>query len=358
MADISCEVLSLRCPVTQRRLEQPCRTARCSSHAAAFCARSLSSLTRTGKQAKCPICCCAFDVDADVELDAQLTRFICDNMDAETASSIQGHRGHVVLQTGAHTGDKAGAGGEGVEAASVDVLPTQPDAATSCLVATRAAENTSDHRPTHAAAGMLYAPRFIPASEPWNRDSMDVTAAVAPEAHVGDHHPRRAVHDDDVADFYASLTERGSVPEPAEGTPPAPRARVCDVCGEAVTGDMRMHQATMAHQFALNVGQTRRSTTIPCGNVGYRMMRDNLGWAEGQGLGRHGQGVLKPVATRLKRDRTGVRVLGSEGSKRMPLRVTHGPKEVMGLTLADTSARPESKAEARQRRKAEKRRDA
>lgn len=45
------------------------------------------------------------------------------------------------------------------------------------------------------------------------------------------------------------------------------------------------------------------------GGVGLHLMQ-KMGWKEGEGLGRSGDGTLEPLAVDIKADRKGLRVLG------------------------------------------------
>ena len=105
--------------------------------------------------------------------------------------------------------------------------------------------------------------------------------------------------------------------------------------------------------------------SLPLGNVGYRMLR-GAGWEEGQGLGRANEGRLEPIATRLKRDRRGLRVMADardsddEDAPRdrpahPPLRVTHASAEVMG---PGCDAPAPTKAERREQLRAKRAREA
>jgi len=78
------------------------------------------------------------------------------------------------------------------------------------------------------------------------------------------------------------------------------------------------HIYSTLHQFNKQHKEPSKVYYLPESNVGYRLMKDTLGWQEDQGLGKENQGNKEPIKTRLKNDRLG---LGMKS--RYPLRVTH-----------------------------------
>lgn len=354
------ELIALRCPVTQRRLTQPCRTVHC-LHAACFCTTSVPHLRVLADGTRqCPICPARFVSESELIVDANATLFLAQQPASQSAAVSR-------------------VGGSFLYSVARRPMPKpRAPAAGRAAVPSRAAETGESSPAPGASSGrtsdmVRLMVRFVPASTAAGDDAAG-RAHGAPAAAAA-----ARLLAADASDAYAAL-----VPSEGAGAPGHPRAWRCEVCGETCVGDRAAHDRTISHLFARTVAATGGAPTqhlaIPSGNVGYRMLRDRLGWEEGRGLGKHSEGALQPVPTRLKRDRRGLRVLptrdseeeeeeaaarggsGSQaggGARRAaavePLRVTHPSSAVMG---PGCDVRAETKAERRARRRQEERRRA
>jgi len=130
----------------------------------------------------------------------------------------------------------------------------------------------------------------------------------------------------------------------------------CEICQEHIHSVTQAnHVNSTLHQFNKQHKEPSKVYYLPESNVGYRLMKDTLGWQEDQGLGRENQGNKEPIKTRLKNDRLG---LGMKS--RYPLRVTHfnthggtgDQDEIVKLT------RSERRQMKRRKRETQKRHDA
>ncbi|KAJ1628913.1 hypothetical protein T492DRAFT_1014769 [Pavlovales sp. CCMP2436] len=351
------EIVSLLCPVTHMRLQQPCRTVHCAPHASSFCSTSLPYLRwmQDGRR-QCPICCADF-AGGELVVDARLTLFLAESV-AERAAvkrhadgsfsyfrprppkpALSSHatdaRGSLRLPSGVEPWDEG-------RPSSVD--------------------EPGDAEPGLLADRVQLMVRFVPASSGHEERPRPGSGGGAGRARLSELGP--AVNDS--AEVYAAVM-RG-----AEAGGTSTRAWRCSECNEWVTGDRRRHMSTIAHQFACSVARGQvgaKHIALPEGNRGYRILRDSLGWEEGRGLGKNSEGALQPLATRLKRDRRGLRVMPGGGSdddddddpprprriETAPLRVTHTSNEVMG---PGCHSLPESRTDRRAREKTDRKRAA
>jgi len=114
------------------------------------------------------------------------------------------------------------------------------------------------------------------------------------------------------------------------------------------------HINSTLHQFNKQHKEPSKVYYLPESNVGYRLMKETLGWQEDQGLGKENQGNKEPIKTRLKNDRLG---LGMKS--RYPLRVTHfntrgatgdqGKEEIVKLTRGERRQMKKRKRETQKR---------
>ncbi|GAM27041.1 hypothetical protein SAMD00019534_102160 [Acytostelium subglobosum LB1] len=81
----------------------------------------------------------------------------------------------------------------------------------------------------------------------------------------------------------------------------------CDSCNVSIPMQCRMqHLSSTVHLLSASTITPKKYYHIPMDNPGYRMMKDQFGWEEEQGLGVENQGALDPIPTRLKNDYKGV----------------------------------------------------
>jgi hypothetical protein len=323
---------------------------------------------------ECPVCSARFR-DNELAIDARLMRFMAEHPHAESAT-VRRYSDGLAYAIARPPKPKPKPPSARAEAARADAARWDAEARADAerLRLSEATERpmpaagpkrprASEHaeRPRLSAAQVQLMVRFVPAAQP-DGHSMD-RGRGPPSGPSSSAQHAASDASGSVADFYAALTRRDG-DQPAVGAARSWRCAVCDVW---CTGDEKAHARTIAHQFARSVEAQARGVlpegahvSLPTGNVGYRMMRDRLGWEEGQGLGKSGEGALQPLPTRLKRDRRGLRTMadpadGSDGEGEPsvpPLRVTHPAAEVMG---AQDGALP-TKAERRQQRRIERKR--
>ena len=95
----------------------------------------------------------------------------------------------------------------------------------------------------------------------------------------------------------------------------------CALCDISIQNDSwQTHKQSICHQIRRSRGNHMYiNPYMNPSSQAYHVMQ-SMGWSEGEGLGYEGQGILHPIATRLKDNRLGV---GAEDD--MPLRVTHTP---------------------------------
>lgn len=370
-SEVALEVVALRCPLTQRRLRQPCRTRWC-EHAAAFCSTSVPHLRALADGSlACPVCSVTFRSPSELVVDERLTIFLSEHASQQGAAVVRQADGSFAYSL----------------ARPPKPRPRPPRrAAASQVVNARAEDGTREPDPDAVkarlgASGEEPRPRDFAAAAPAERSRsaamIELMARFVPAATSEIRQPAAALgspdlaaqleavqHAADSADVYAALTLC------SDEAPSRPTATwFCEDCAEPCVGDRTAHARTIAHQFARSVAAVGGGPTVhlalPSGNVGYRMLRDQLGWEEGRGLGKGGQGALQPIATRLKRDRHGLRVMAPAdddddddygcnqdgGGVARPaamaqLRVTHPSTEVMG---SNCHVRPLTRAERRQR---------
>ena len=95
----------------------------------------------------------------------------------------------------------------------------------------------------------------------------------------------------------------------------------CELCHNAIApGGMAEHLCSTMHLFLEYFPpSTPNLITLPQNNIGYRLLRDKLGWQEDEGgLGAQRQGRMEPIPTTLRIDRSGI------GSKKRVRAVTGG----------------------------------
>mmetsp|Transcript_41174 Transcript_41174/g.73825 ORF Transcript_41174/g.73825 Transcript_41174/m.73825 type:complete len:345 (-) Transcript_41174:41-1075(-) len=107
----------------------------------------------------------------------------------------------------------------------------------------------------------------------------------------------------------ASEARRGESPPRSILKPPRekPRSFYCDGCKETFTSQTREeHEASISHRFHT---QAAPELIIPyaldASNPGRRLL-EQQGWSANTGLGKDGNGILAPIATRFKSDRRGI----------------------------------------------------
>lgn len=353
------ELISLACPVTLKRQLQPCRTSACSPHARTFCATSVEYL-RAGPSGRprCPICSEPFDPATQLAVDGKLAIFLTEHPDHDVAAVRRRPGGMFEYGKPHRLGNKQAKprARERTQLAQPATVP--PLAAHSAPRLPSAAEISERSRKN--MEGVVLCQRFVPARGDCGprpgpaQDAAMGSERAGPRPEEASQHPPGAASGEHVAAFYAALTQQ---PSAAREDASACAGWWCEPCALLVRAERSEHERSIAHRFALTRAQPPRPAPlgIPEGNVGYRMLRDALGWEEGAGLGRHSQGSTRPVPTRLKRDREGLRVMSKQRDAMQPLRVTHSAAEVMG---AEARARPRSKAERRLQRRVARKREA
>ncbi|KAI9314039.1 hypothetical protein BX666DRAFT_2029581 [Dichotomocladium elegans] len=167
---------------------------------------------------------------------------------------------------------------------------------------------------------------------------------------------------DHIADLYKSIIS-GSSPSPspspaasASGSLVADEAMIthssdssshrpyCDDCQKTIAEDtMRAHVRTMAHMVCADYLQSVDFLTLNKSNVGFRMLQSQ-GWEYEQGLGATGEGRRHPVATVLKKDRSGL------GHKKESKRVTHAWEDTEKQVKKELPRPPSGKDMARSAR--------
>jgi len=129
----------------------------------------------------------------------------------------------------------------------------------------------------------------------------------------------------------------------------------CEICQEHIHSvTQAKHIYSTLHQFNKQHKEPSKVYYLPESNVGYRLMKETLGWQEDQGLGKENQGNKEPIKTRLKNDRLG---LGMKS--RYPLRVTHfntrggtgdqAKEEIVNLTRGERRQMKKRKRETQKR---------
>eukprot|EP00307_Rebecca_sp_RCC1486_P006878 CAMPEP_0119418536 /NCGR_PEP_ID=MMETSP1335-20130426/18491_1 /TAXON_ID=259385 /ORGANISM="Chrysoculter rhomboideus, Strain RCC1486" /LENGTH=409 /DNA_ID=CAMNT_0007443789 /DNA_START=9 /DNA_END=1238 /DNA_ORIENTATION=- len=369
------ELISLACPVTLKRQLQPCRTAACTGHARTFCATSVAHLPVLGdgtRRRRCPICSQAFDEATQLHVDGQLAVFLVDHPDLDTAA-VRCRAGGVLEYSRPVRRNRVGKAAKptasscGVEVdvarrrASTELPQKAPPASSPTAPVLLPSTDEVMARVRQNSQGIVLYQQFVPARA-------ELTPPAAPVSTTGAGGGVRGeccgvtrlqpltwdepVHDD-VAEFYASITQQSAAAD-AENVEDC--RWWCAVCKLRIAGARVEHERSIAHRFALGQPAKPLPLGIPEGNLGYRMLRDSLGWTEGEGLGKHSQGRTRPVPTRLKRDRHGLRVSTRRHDAAQPLRVTHSAQEVMGPAAHARTELP--KAERRLQRRMERKRDA
>eukprot|EP00306_Pavlova_sp_CCMP459_P009568 CAMPEP_0185181766 /NCGR_PEP_ID=MMETSP1140-20130426/853_1 /TAXON_ID=298111 /ORGANISM="Pavlova sp., Strain CCMP459" /LENGTH=371 /DNA_ID=CAMNT_0027747657 /DNA_START=136 /DNA_END=1252 /DNA_ORIENTATION=+ len=318
----------------------------------------------------CPLCNAAFEDNADVVIDDRLTHFLSQFETSERAAVVRTSRGELEYRR-----HRAASHAPTSSSCADARRRTDVEAPRACGLGAQDEENTVV--PSRAGlpdpSSPAHPQRLQPAPEVKGGNSMPVVLMrrfvpssgreCDPEEAGATRRARRdcavpqpcnGARGEAVASFYAKLTNAGGG---ASSTSAAASEWLCEVCHERVRGSRVAHATSIAHQFAVNTKTIRKPTGIalPSGNVGFRMLRDTMGWREGEGLGRHGQGEVQPVPTRLKRDRTGLHVMGRESST--PLRVTHPATDVMGGP-GDVAHWQGTKAERRTRKRLQRKRQA
>lgn len=374
-ADVELEVVALRCPVTQRRLCQPCRTPSC-AHAACFCSTSAVHLRVLPNGAReCPICSSQFWSDTELVIDARLTVFLAEHdvsLQSAAVARVDGGFAYSVVRPSKRPHAKpralASIRARGTRRETVVEWNGERDSRPAESIRARgisreAGVEWNGERESRSAEMVQLMVRFVPASVADNQRALPDVSPGGPGAV-----PRPGA---DAADVYAALLGSDAATSRPQHT------WRCESCAEMCIGDRAAHERTISHLFARSMAATGGLPTehiaLPNGNVGYRMLRDSLGWEEGRGLGKHGEGALQPVPTRLKRDRRGLRIMpglddddDDDGDGRgagalpprstaviEPLRVTHPSSVVMGAHV-----RVESRAQRRERRRQDEKRAA
>jgi hypothetical protein len=365
----SLEIISLKCPVTLTRIVQPCRTLRCRPHASCFCASAVPHLRASEGSRACPICSARF-ADEELTIDARLSVFLAEHSAAERAAVRRQPDGSFRYAAVRLTKPRPAEGAHATIAAQAPaqkqavgpMLPGPKQAALRPPPPLRASddEDARDAALPSAATVQLMV-RFVPAAVAGS--SAD---AERPPCHepVGPSAASASAAAHSSADIYTALTRRAG----ADPRRP-PESWHCSECCEWCVGDRSAHARTIAHQFARSTSRAAlpaaAHVSLPIGNVGYRMLR-GAGWEEGQGLGKANEGMLQPIATRLKRDRRGLRIMAEARDSddedarggcpaHPPLRVTHEASEMMG-PLSDSP--PLSKADRRQQLRTRRAREA
>jgi hypothetical protein len=95
------EKISLRCPITLRRLSQPCRGPAC-SHASCFCIRAVDCIRDRSGNVHCPICGLTFS-ESELAVDAALTVFLSQEATASHAYVSRGAAGEWRYRKAART---------------------------------------------------------------------------------------------------------------------------------------------------------------------------------------------------------------------------------------------------------------
>ena len=98
----------------------------------------------------------------------------------------------------------------------------------------------------------------------------------------------------------------------------------CPLCKvEIVESSMKEHESSILHLFQNSPTPKIQHITLPASNRGYQLL-SRMGWKKGDGLGIEKEGILHPIATEFKTDRTG---LGRHKKKK---RITHFPAHGIG----------------------------
>lgn len=105
----------------------------------------------------------------------------------------------------------------------------------------------------------------------------------------------------------------------------------------------------MAHMVSAEYMRSVDFLTLNQSNVGFRMMQTQ-GWQYEEGLGALGEGRRHPVATVLKKDRSGI------GHKHEPKRVTHLTRDIEQNFKKELPQQPSGKQLARKARHESKKR--
>ncbi|CDH55443.1 predicted protein [Lichtheimia corymbifera JMRC:FSU:9682] len=164
---------------------------------------------------------------------------------------------------------------------------------------------------------------------------------------------------DDIANLYRSIVSSASSPssEPATSIPIAEDSNAssssttfCAECNKQIPeSTMKEHIQTVAHMVSAEYMRSVDFLTLNQSNVGFRMMQTQ-GWQYEEGLGALGEGRRHPVATVLKKDRSGI------GHKHEPKRVTHLSRDIEQNFKKELPQPPSGKQLARKARRESKKR--
>ncbi|KAI7877042.1 hypothetical protein K492DRAFT_17418 [Lichtheimia hyalospora FSU 10163] len=161
---------------------------------------------------------------------------------------------------------------------------------------------------------------------------------------------------DDIANLYKSIVSTPSSPssKPATSSPSAvsdsSAASFCAECNKQIPeSTMKEHIQTVAHMVSAEYMRSVDFLTLNQSNVGFRMLQTQ-GWQYEEGLGALGEGRRHPVATVLKKDRSGI------GHKHEPKRVTHLSEDIERNFKKELLQQPSGKQLARKARRESRKR--